>query len=123
MIQPFEDEVKDDIPNYRYLQWKHRSKWTCNRLLWMQYRIMRTFLVSIWLYYIPFLALACNFLIPYLIEYKTESVVDGSTMGEEYEEWLSGVLNEDAQGDYDEPSLQELVEMMKAIPLETDEWK
>ena len=37
-------------------------------------------------------------------------------MGEEYEKWLAQTLEKEAQSDYIEPSVQELVSMMDAIP-------
>ena len=47
-------------------------------------------------------------------------------MGEEYEKWLAQTLEKEAQSDYIEPSVQELVSMMDAIPTPiiegNDEW-
>ena len=107
--------MEDAVPEYIMLEWKHRA---CgNKCLWTFYRIMRVCLVSFWFYFFPFVILAFNFIVPYFVEADKDVVVDGSSMGEDYEAWLAGVL-EEAQENYVEPTVSELIELMKAVPLE-----
>ena len=45
---------------------------------------MRIFFVSIWFFFIPFVALTYNFIVPYVYLKKKVVVTDGSSMDEEY---------------------------------------
>ena len=75
------------------MEWKHRGKWTGNRFLWIVYRLMRIQLMSIWLYFIPFIGLALSFIVPYFVEPEREALVSGSSMDQEYEDYLANVLS------------------------------
>ena len=82
MIPPLKDEVENAIPTYVMQSWKQRK---CgNKCLWSLYRIMRIFFVSIWFFFIPFVALTYNFIVPYVYLKKKVVVTDGSSMDEEY---------------------------------------
>ena len=90
--------------------------------MWIWYRTMRTFLVSVWFYFIPFIALALNFIVPYYAEAEPVTFTSGSSMDEEYEDYLTGVLGQ-VDNDYAEPSVEELVAMMDAVPFESEEYR
>ena len=47
---------------------------------------MRVKLVCLWFYYIPFVALSLNFIVPYFVAKSREAVE--STMGDDYVDWL-----------------------------------
>ena len=55
---------------------------------------MRKFFVFSWFYFIPFVALSLNFIVPYFVAKKRESEKAG--MDDEYKNWLQNQLN---QGD------------------------
>ena len=85
---------------------------------------MRTFHTSVWLYFIPFLALATNFSVPFLTEkFGNHDVVeDRENMSGDYLQWLESSIGANADPDYTELTVDELVELMKEVPLQTDEW-
>jgi len=88
---------------------------------------MRTLYISFWLYYIPFLAMTFNFTIPFLqSKYKEYFGVAGDpvagNMSSEYEEWIASQLANSGASDYIEPTTEELVAMMEAIPPPKEGW-
>ena len=123
-ISPIKEEVEDMLPANSLLDWSIRSKWTGNRCQRTIYRSTRTFHTSVWLYFVPFLALATNFAVPFLSEkYGNHDVIeDRENMSGDYLQWLEETISSTADPDYDELSIDELVELMKEIPFETDEW-
>ena len=58
------------------------------------------------------------FIVPYFIEEKKEAVVDGGSMDEEYEQWLASQIQNSR---YDEPPVDELIEMMNQVPIPEDD--
>ena len=90
MLPPLKEEIGDDIPRYILLEWNHRARWTGNRCLWLFYKAMRKLFVTVWFYYIPFVALALNFVVPYFAALSAEPP---STMDTEYVEWVEKALN------------------------------
>ena len=118
-IPKLKDEIADDIPTYVRLEWKHRASWTGNKCLWTIYRLIKTFFVSVWFYFIPFVALGLNVFVPYMLEPENTNASDGSSMGDEYEEYLVGILTQ-VENDYTEPSVQEMIDLMNEIPFEMD---
>ena len=123
-IQPFMDEVDDDIPQYTKLTSEHRARWRCNRCLRVQYPIYRVLYLAFWFYYSPFLALTVNFTIPYLAEKlgDSQTITDPGEMSNEYEQWLQEQLESKANSSYEEPPVDELVAMMEALPKQKDDW-
>ena len=91
--------------------------------MWLLYRVMRKILVCFWFYFVPFMALALNFMVPYE---AARSVPPPSTMDAGYLEFVEQILNEErlrdgTDPDYIEPSVPELVAMMEAVPMPTDD--
>ena len=86
---------------------------------------MRTFHTSVWIYFIPFLALATNFAVPFLTEKfgSYDVVEDRDNMSGDYLQWLEDTIGANADPDYIELTTDELVELMREVPLETDEWR
>ena len=122
MLSPLKEEVENDIPVTNLLEWKHRARWTGNRCLRTLYRVLRTIYVSLWLYFIPFIALALNFIVPFMIAtYGEEDAGNAENMSDDYLAWLEETVNS-GDNDYTEPSIEELVQMMEEVPLQTDEW-
>ena len=71
------------------------------------------------------MALTVNFSVPYLAEKLggALTVPEAGNMSSEYEEWIASTLA--AEGDapaYEEPSLEELVQMMDDVPLQGEGW-
>ena len=124
MISPLKEEIGDMIPTYTKLTKEHRSQWKCNRCLRGFYPVVRVLYLAFWFYYIPFLALTVNFSIPYLSEKLGGKLVkvDPGNMSSEYEQWVASTLATDDGSTYEEPSVEELVKMMEAIPLQGEEW-
>ena len=83
------------IPTKTLLEWQHRSKWTGNRCLRIVYRALRTWHVSVWFYFIPFMALSANFVVPFLTEKYSgiNKVTLGGNMNEDYVKWLEETLS------------------------------
>ena len=105
---------------------KHRKRFRCNRCLKLQYPIVRTLYIAMWLYYIPFSAITVNFTLPFARKKYTEWFGEGEIpqagkMSGEYEEWIANQLATGAS-DYDEPTTEELVAMMEAIPPPMEGW-
>ena len=120
MISPLKEDVEDDIPEYSKLTRKHRARWKCNRCLRCSYPLVRILYLALWFYYIPFLAVTVNFSIPYLSEKLGGLLVtaDPGTMSNEYLDFVASQLEKAPVEDaYTEPSIDELVKMMEAIPL------
>ena len=73
--------------------------------------------LSTWFYYIPFLMIAGSFFAEINDHFEPELVVDAGVMSDEYANWVASQLASQ-NSTYEEPSLQELVEMMGEIPLQ-----
>ena len=54
--------------------------------------MMKLELMSVWLYFAPFIALWFSFIVPYFVEPEPEVIIAGSSMGQDYEEYLAGIL-------------------------------
>ena len=94
MLSPLKEETEGLIPGKTLLEWKHRSNWTGNRCLRVVYRALRTWHVSVWFYFIPFVALAANFAVPFLAEKYGDAnkVTLEENMNEDYVNWLEATL-------------------------------
>ena len=92
------------------------------------YSICKALYLATWFYYIPFLALTVNFSMPFLASFAGE-YVDDSVAGEMSAEQIALIEAaaagrvRDPDNNYVEPSIPEVIAMMEAIPLITDEWK
>ena len=69
---------------------------------------MRILFVSIWFYYAPFIALLMNFMAPVIFKEDVVVVTDGSSMDDDYQEWLTEQISQ-ANSDYEEPSVEEMI--------------
>ena len=70
---------------------------------------MRTLYVSVWFYYVPFLALTINFLVPFLAE-KFGDFYDDTVAGEMDEAYLEALAASMVENpDFEEPTIPELV--------------
>ena len=80
-LPPLKKEI--NIPTYIHVTFWQR---TCvNKCLYSLYRLLRTFFVSFWFYYGPFVALGLSFVFGFLLQEDTKIVAkDGSSMGGEY---------------------------------------
>jgi len=106
---------------------KHRKRFACNRCLKLQYPIVRTLYVAMWLYYIPFSAITVNFTLPFARKKYTEwfgegEIPEAGEMSGEYEEWIANQLAQAADSNYNEPSTEKLVAMMEKIPAPMEGW-
>jgi len=83
---------------------------------------MKRFFVIVWYFYIPFVALFLNFIVPYEVNKAKEA--EQSVMDREYLLFLQQTLmaGKDEVDPYEEPSVQELVDMIDAIPLYDADW-
>ena len=130
MISPLKEQIEagKDIPPFTKLTFEHRRRWTCNRCFRSLYSVFKALYLGTWFYYIPFLALTVNFSTPFLASFAGE-YVDDSVAGEMSAEQIALIeaaaagRAKDPENDYVEPSIPELIQMMEAIPLITDEWK
>ena len=92
------------------------------------FRLLRTLYVSLWFYYGPFTALGLSFVFGFLLQEDTKIVAkDGSSMGDEYQEWLKRNRRQQVEGSsYQELEIPDLVNLMKNVPLpslpEGEEW-
>ena len=124
MISPLREEVAAEIPRFTKLTWQHRGRWRCNKCLRLIYMVARTLYLSMWFYYIPFMAIAINFMVPFLAT-KLGGYVDTAEAGDmssEYADWVASQLAS-SNSSYAEPSVPELVRMMEDVPLQADGWK
>jgi hypothetical protein len=64
--------------------------------------------MSVWLYFIPFIALAMSFAVPYFFEPPLAPIEAGSSMGTEYQKYLTDALA-NSKNDYDEPTVDEMI--------------
>ena len=78
--------------------------------------------VAIWFYFIPFIAIATNFFVPYIVARNNPVVI--VAMNEDYRLWLENTLstNETSDRTFIEPTLDEMLAMSNEVPFETDEW-
>ena len=67
MLSPLKGKIEDEMPTYIKLDWGHRSRWSGNRCLWILYRTMRNYFSFFWFFYVPFVALSLNFIVPYFV--------------------------------------------------------
>ena len=56
------------------------------------------------------------FVSPAIFAEKKELATDGSSMGEDYQEFLRKQIASQANSDYEEPSIEELLDLIKAVP-------
>ena len=119
-IPPLKEQVQGDIPEHVGLEWSHRARWPRNRCLTLIYGPLRKVFVSMWFYYIPFVALTINFLAPYQASLNAPPPAQ---MDEAYLDFIAQTLGaEDVVSNYTEPSVKELVKMMEDIPMMNKKW-
>lgn len=67
------------MPRQIYIKfWKHRS--CVNRIYYVIYGLFRFLVVTVWFYFVPFVALACSFIVPLVsIRLKEQETVEPTT--------------------------------------------
>ena len=66
------------------------------------------------------------FVSPAIFAEKKELATDGSSMGEDYQEFLRKQIASQSNSDYEEPSIEQLLDLIKAVPpvgTEEEGWK
>ena len=57
----------DKIPVPQYIRINFRERKWCDKLLYIVYRLLRTFYVSFWFYFMPFFVIIASFAIPIIL--------------------------------------------------------
>ncbi len=63
-------KILDEDGNYRPLKMTFRERDRCNKCLWVQYKCMRTFYVSVYFYFMPFATIVLTCLIPIFASFQ-----------------------------------------------------
>ena len=56
--------IIEGTPDYIHVKWSERT--LCNKILRLFYRLIKGLYVSMWFYFVPFLAIFLSYYLPYL---------------------------------------------------------